>query len=48
MRIVNFGIGYIGLVSGICLINFRYEMFYVDNDIIKISILNSGEVTCVV
>jgi len=43
MKIAVVGTGYVGLVSGVCLADKGHEVICVDNDIEKVSKINSGE-----
>lgn len=43
MKIVIAGVGYVGLVTGICLADFDNEIEFVDNDVKKIEKLKKGE-----
>lgn len=43
MKIVIVGVGYVGLVTGICLADFDNKVVFVDNDVKKIEKLKKGE-----
>lgn len=40
--IVIVGMGYVGLVSGICFVEFGYDVVCIDNNCGKIDVLNEG------
>lgn len=40
MCVVMIGIGYVGLVFGICFVDFGYVVICIDKDVIKIDVFN--------
>ena len=44
MRVVMIGTGYVGLISGACIADFGHDVICLDNDTVKISALQDGEV----
>ncbi|MEY4501889.1 MAG: UDP-glucose 6-dehydrogenase RkpK, partial [Pseudomonadota bacterium] len=43
MKVTVIGVGYVGLVSGVCLADVGHQVACVDKDVDKIALLNNGE-----